>query len=91
MADSQYIQICHIDKHSEIGGSTWWYVRLPDGYMLECGHGEFGHKRAGRLALSLEQGDGWRCTGCGDIVPPEHVTFDERHDERAGGCGAKVR
>lgn len=29
----------------------------------------------------------WWCPTCQDWVQNEHVTFDERHDERCGGCG----
>jgi len=34
--------------------------------------------------------DFWWCETCHDMIEPEHVTFDERHDARAGGCGNKV-
>lgn len=33
----------------------------------------------------------WECTCRDSAVPPEAVTYDERHDERAGGCGRNVR
>jgi hypothetical protein len=33
---------------------------------------------------------GWYCPTCNQEVPCNHVTFDERHDERAGGCGGYV-
>lgn len=32
----------------------------------------------------------WWCEDCQHGVPGEHVTFQERHDERAGGCGCHV-
>jgi hypothetical protein len=31
----------------------------------------------------------WHCPNCG-TVPPEHVTFEETHDPRHGGCGEAV-
>ena len=38
-----------------------------------------------------EQGmSDWWCQYCGSVVQPEHVTYDERHDERSGGCGGPV-
>jgi len=30
----------------------------------------------------------WWCPHCKVEVQPEHVTFEETHDERYGGCGA---
>jgi len=32
----------------------------------------------------------WFCEQCDQVVQPEHVTYDERHDERASGCGLPV-
>ena len=31
----------------------------------------------------------WWCEGCGQWVASMAVTFGERHDERAGGCGGQ--
>jgi hypothetical protein len=31
----------------------------------------------------------WLCPNCG-LVEPEHVTFEETHDPRHGGCGEAV-
>lgn len=39
---------------------------------------------------SGEPDDSWWCPDCRESVPPECVTFDERDDERARGCGATV-
>ncbi|MDG0791948.1 hypothetical protein OMP38_14605 [Cohnella ginsengisoli] len=36
------------------------------------------------------QPSGWYCARCKETVPPEAVTYDERHDERSGGCGMPV-
>lgn len=36
-----------------------------------------------------EENPDWWCDNCG-WVPGVHVAFSETHDERAGGCGAKV-
>src|SRR5690349_6622559 len=32
----------------------------------------------------------WWCPVCKVIVPPDCVTYQERHDVRAGGCGERV-
>lgn len=32
----------------------------------------------------------WYCSHCEQVIQPDHVTFDERHDERAQGCGLQV-
>lgn len=34
---------------------------------------------------------GWWCPTCKKPVPSEHVTYQETHDERAGGCGGAVQ
>ena len=34
--------------------------------------------------------DYWWCETCNEMIEPEHVTYDERHDIRMGGCGNKV-
>lgn len=34
--------------------------------------------------------DGWWCPTCKHEVQPEHVTFEETHDTRCGGCGGRV-
>lgn len=36
------------------------------------------------------QDHSWYCPKCREQVHPNHVTFGERHDERAGGCGFVV-
>ena len=33
---------------------------------------------------------GWWCEKCQKTVGGRDVTYDETHDQRAGGCGAKV-
>lgn len=49
-------------------------------------------KEYARQALSQTdiQPSGWYCARCKETVPPENVTYDERHDERSGGCGMPV-
>lgn len=39
--------------------------------------------------LLLKQGYWW-CETCRCYVAPSEVTSDERHDERAGGCGEAI-
>ncbi len=34
--------------------------------------------------------DCWWCETCQDMIEPEHVTYDEKHDPRFGGCGMPV-
>ncbi|MEF2965060.1 hypothetical protein V3851_04385 [Paenibacillus sp. M1] len=33
---------------------------------------------------------GWYCSICNVNVSPQHVTYQEEHDVRAGGCGGHV-
>jgi hypothetical protein len=33
----------------------------------------------------------WWCDNCKVQVSPYHVTFEETHDKRCGGCGESVR
>lgn len=33
---------------------------------------------------------GWWCPTCEQLVPNEHVTYEETHDTRCGGCGDEV-
>ena len=33
----------------------------------------------------------WYCQTCGRAVQNEHVTFQETHDVRCGGCGNPIR
>jgi hypothetical protein len=32
----------------------------------------------------------WWCHTCDREVEPQHVTHEEEHDERAGGCGDRL-
>jgi len=34
--------------------------------------------------------DFWWCENCGEMVDPEQVTYDEKHDIKFGGCGMPV-
>jgi hypothetical protein len=47
---------------------------------------------AGRASIAVppEKPTGWWCANCATTVPGEHVTYDERHDPRFGGCGCEV-
>lgn len=33
----------------------------------------------------------WYCDQCKQVVPGKHVTFQETHDVRYGGCGGPVK
>ena len=48
---------------------------------------DFAGRKAFWLTLHPEP---WWCPECRTGVLPEGVTFDERHDERCGGCGWAV-
>lgn len=46
-----------------------------------------------RIAIAETCGktsNGWYCQHCHQDVQPEHVTYQETHDPRAGGCGHTV-
>jgi len=42
------------------------------------------YKRTGK---NYKKAGIWWCNTCCCVVPPEHVTFEETHDPRYGGCG----
>lgn len=42
------------------------------------------------LAGPTGKSQGWWCEKCHTTVGGRDVTYDETHDQRAGGCGAKV-
>lgn len=46
---------------------------------------------AGETQINSQRDELWYCPVCKTSVQWEHVTFDERHDPRAGGCGHHVR
>lgn len=39
-------ETCWMEKINESGSGVVYYVRLPDGYMIDCGSGPVGGKRA---------------------------------------------
>jgi hypothetical protein len=43
--------VSHIERHSDIGPGHFFYVRLPDGHLLDCGTDKF---RALAVACLLE-------------------------------------
>ena len=64
--------------------STWPDDLRAYRYIEQC---------ADELAAALRAqpaGGGWFCPTCDESVPSHHVTFNETHDERAGGCGKDV-
>lgn len=30
-------EICSQERHAEIGGAVWWFVRLANGHLVDCG------------------------------------------------------
>lgn len=50
--------VCRIDRGGEQGGATFWYVRLPDGYLLDCGFDGLSEDRAAHLSHIVNR-QGW--------------------------------
>lgn len=48
------------------------------------------NRRIAELMGEVRETSCWYCPHCELIIPPIKVTFDERHDERDGGCGLAV-
>lgn len=59
-----------------------WYVTT---WALQWLYMEIVDQRRAKIAE-----DNWWCPECAEWVPCENVTFEERHDPRAGGCGYEV-
>lgn len=47
---SEKALVCRTEKITDAGAGTVWYVLLADGYLLDCGSGPAGEKRARDLA-----------------------------------------
>ena len=45
--------VAHNEKVTEAGAREVWYVVMKDGYMLDCGSGPKGEKRAEAVATKL--------------------------------------
>lgn len=45
--------VCRTEKVTDAGAGTIWYVLLADGYLLDCGSGPGGQKRAEELAETI--------------------------------------
>lgn len=43
-------EVCHIEKINDQGAGTVHYVRLPDGYLLDCGSASVSIERAETVA-----------------------------------------
>ena len=50
--------VCHFDRGGDQGGATFWFVRLPDGYLVECGFSGLSRERAEKIA-KLVNAYGW--------------------------------
>lgn len=46
---------------------------------------KFGQKKVAEVSMVP-----WWCDDCGKEIEGRDVTYQERHDERAGGCGCAV-
>lgn len=42
------------------------------------------------MSLDVNDWGYWWCSFCGRRLEPEEVSYEETHDERAGGCGEPV-
>jgi hypothetical protein len=54
--------VCHFDRGGAEGGATFWFVRLPDGYLVDCGFSGLSKDRAELLALLVNRSEwtvGW--------------------------------
>jgi hypothetical protein len=47
--------VCHRHIAGEMGGTTEWYVRLPDGVLLVVGSGYMAREKADAVAAALRQ------------------------------------
>lgn len=47
----------HYDRGGAEGGATFWFVLLPDGYLVDCGFNYPAQKRAEQLALLVNRGE----------------------------------
>lgn len=47
---SEKALVCRTERVTDAGGGTIWFVLLADGYLLDCGSGPGGQKRAQELA-----------------------------------------
>lgn len=61
----------------------WLRNHVPGWVASEIRSGRFNVKEPEPVTPD----DEWFCKICNVVVDPLHVTYDERHDERYGGCG----
>lgn len=60
---SEQATVCHFDRGGTEGGATFYFVRLPDGHLVDCGFSGLSKDRAELLALLVNRGEwtvGWR-------------------------------
>lgn len=49
----QWAKVCRFERGGSEGGATFWFVRLPDGYLVDCGFGPGSEDRAKKLAMAV--------------------------------------
>lgn len=74
---------------------SWRKAAHGKGATYEDGLAEGFHRCSVMLSNRIFQGptnrsQGWWCEQCQTHVSGRDVTYDETHDRRAGGCGARV-
>ena len=74
---------------------SWLKAAHGKGATYEDGLAEGFHRCSVMLSNRIFQGPTnrsqcWWCETCQTHVSGRDVTYDETHDQRAGGCGAKV-
>lgn len=89
--DSKTYAICLIAEESEVDASP-----LKEGDEVEMvianaeAHGRAASASPPAAGSAFNPDFGWYCPTCQRAVQNEHVTFQETHDPRCGGCGNAV-
>lgn len=55
MSTANEAAVCRREIVNGEGAGTVWFVRLPDGYLLDCGYGYKADERAAEIARRFNQ------------------------------------
>lgn len=55
--DEPVAMICREDRGGNEGGATFWFTRLPDGYLIGCGYQAGARERALAIAEAINRSD----------------------------------
>lgn len=66
---SEIATVGHFHRGGTEGGATFWLVRLPDGYLVDCGFGYGAEDRAVKLAAVINLTD-WSAVPLSPIEMP---------------------